>query len=86
MQNQLLEVKEKPKAEGLKMTIDEIFDNVLLPKSGLGPGPKSISKQSLLDKIRAYAHAYFHNKGLNVDMPDWLQANTNNDDSINEGK
>ena len=49
MQNQLLEAKEKSEAEGgTPMTIDEIFDTVIPPKSGYvqgcGSGPKPMTK------------------------------------------
>ena len=48
LQNQLLEMREKALTEGPPMTIDEIFDIVLPPKSGYvrgrGPGPKPHSK------------------------------------------
>ncbi|KAF3455829.1 hypothetical protein FNV43_RR00471 [Rhamnella rubrinervis] len=46
--NKLVEAKENNEAEGLGMTMDEIFDSVLPPRKGyvigLGPGPKPISK------------------------------------------
>ena len=55
MQNQLLEAKEKSKAEGgIPMTIDEIFDSVIRPKSGYvqgsGSGPKPRSKAHILSE------------------------------------
>ena len=57
MQNQLLEAKEKSQAEGgIPMTIDEIFDSVIRPKSGYvqdsGSGPKPRSKAHILSEQR----------------------------------
>ena len=57
MQNQLLEAKEKSQAEGgIPMTIDEIFDSVIRPKSvyvqGSGSGPKPRSKAHILSEQR----------------------------------
>ena len=57
MQNQLLEAKEKSQAEGgIPMTIDEIFDSVIRPKSGYvqgsGSSPKPRSKAHILSEQR----------------------------------
>ena len=57
MQNQLLEAKEKSQAEGgIPMTIDEIFDSVIRPKSGYvqgsGSGLKPRSKAHILSEQR----------------------------------
>ena len=57
MQNQLLEAKEKSEAEGgTPMTIDEIFDTVIPPKSGYvqgcGSGPKPMTKAHKLAEQR----------------------------------
>ena len=57
MQNQLLEAKEKSQAEGgTPMTIDEIFDSVIRPKSGYvqgsGSSPKPRSKAHILSEQR----------------------------------
>ena len=57
MQNQLLEAKEKSEAEGgTPMTIDEIFDTVIPPKSGYvqgcGSGPKPMTKAHKLVEQR----------------------------------
>ena len=56
LQNQLLEMRENAMTEGPPMTIDEIFDIVLPPKSGYvrgrGPGPKPPSKANKLAEER----------------------------------
>ena len=57
MQNQLLEAKEKSEVEGgTPMTIDEIFDTVIPPKSGYvqgcGSGPKPMTKAHKLVEQR----------------------------------
>ena len=52
LQNQMLKMRENAMTEGPPMTIDEIFDIVLPPKSGYvrgrGPGPKPPSKSNKL--------------------------------------
>ncbi|KAF3453576.1 hypothetical protein FNV43_RR04016 [Rhamnella rubrinervis] len=56
IQNQLIEAKERCEAEGLDMTIDEIFNSVVPPKSGyvqgFGPGPKPMSRALRLSEQR----------------------------------
>ncbi|KAF3433690.1 hypothetical protein FNV43_RR24793 [Rhamnella rubrinervis] len=54
--NQLIETKERCEAEGLDMTIDEIFNSVVPPKSGyvqgFGHGPKPMSRALRLNEQR----------------------------------
>ncbi|KAF3442983.1 hypothetical protein FNV43_RR16901 [Rhamnella rubrinervis] len=61
------ETKERCEAEGLDMTIDEIFNSVVPPKSGYVQD----------------VQAYFQQERLNVDTPSWIHGETFNEDCTN---